>query len=315
MAAAASGAARVRTRFVNRRSRFWLELLARRLRSPPRCAARDRAAGSPDALGRRRASSTWHRGAPPGTPRVARSSRQARRDDLGADDDQGDKMSKRFLAFVVGLLALTLAVGATTAAADTPPGIQTADQTATSGQQAGAASGATQVKPSNTNISIRVLSDGNDGNVTQTNAVDSTAKATNSNDTTQDASQTQGRAGGIQTSNQSAENGQLAGAVSQALQFAPSNTNVDIRVGSDGNGGSVTQANTASSDASAKNDNDTTQNADQSQAGGSSPCGCDSAPAVQTSDQSAESEQKAIALSAAEQKDAKNVNLPIRVGS
>src|SRR3954451_3671828 len=119
MAAAASGAARVRTRVVKRRSRlwlprFWLELLARRLRPPPRCAARDRAAGSPDALGRRRASSTWHRGAPPGTPRVARSSRQARRDDLGADDDQGDKMSKRFLAFVVGLLALTLAVGATT---------------------------------------------------------------------------------------------------------------------------------------------------------------------------------------------------------
>jgi hypothetical protein len=224
-------------------------------------------------------------------------------------------MSKRFLAFVAGLLVLVLAVGATTAAADTPPGVQTADQSATSGQQAVAASGAAQVQPSNTNISVRVLSPGNDGNVTQTNSVSSTGTATNSNDTSQNASQTQGGAGGIQTSTQSAGNWQSAGALSQALQFAPSNTNLDIRVGSGGNGGSVTQANTASSDAKASNDNDTHQDADQSQAGGASPCGCDSAPAIQTSDQSAESEQKAIALSAAEQKDAKNVNLPIRVGS
>src|SRR5262245_13897883 len=160
-------------------------------------------------------------------------------------------MSKRFLAFVVGLLALALAAGATTAAADTPPGVQTANQTATSGQAAGAASGATQAKPTRPNISLRGLSDGNDGNVTQTNSVDSNAKATNSNDTTQNASQTQGRAGGIQTSNQSAGNSQTAGALSTAFQFAPSNTNLNIRVGSDGNGGSVTQSNTASSDASA----------------------------------------------------------------
>ncbi len=222
-------------------------------------------------------------------------------------------MSKRFLASVLGLLALLLAAGTATAAG--PPGVQTAGQTATSGQEAAAASGATQVQPSNTNISVRVLSPGNGGSVSQTNAVDSSANAANSNSADQNASQSQGGAGGIQTSTQSAGNAQLAGALSTAAQFGATNTNLGIRVGSEGNDGNVSQTNDVSSDASSTNDNRTKQEADQSQAGGS-PCGCDpGAAAIQTADQSAASEQKAGALSAAEQKDAANVNLPIRVGS
>jgi epidermal growth factor receptor substrate 15 len=223
-------------------------------------------------------------------------------------------MSKRFLACVFGLLVLLLAVGVATAAADTPPGVQTADQSAGSGQQAAAASGATQVQPSNTNISVRVLSPGNGGDVTQTNSVASTGTASNSNSASQDASQNGAGAGGIQTSTQSADNSQLAAALAQAGQFGPTNTNLGIRVGSDGNDGSVSQTNSTSSDASSSNDNDTHQSADQSQAGTTS-CGCASAPAIQTSGQAAESDQKAIALSSAEQKGAANVNLPIRVGS
>lgn len=224
-------------------------------------------------------------------------------------------MSKRFFACVLGSLAMLLALGATTAAADTPPGVQTVDQSATSGQQATAASGAAQIQPSNTNIAVRVLSPGDSGSVNQTNTASSTADATNANATGQTAAQDQSGAGGIQTSNQSAANSQLAAALSQAVQLAPTNKNLSVRVGSDGNDGSVKQTNGVSSDASSTNTNGTWQNADQSQAGGS-PCGCAKEdPSVQTSDQSAESAQKAIALSKAEQKDATNVNLPIRVGS
>ncbi len=223
-------------------------------------------------------------------------------------------MSKRFLASVLGLLALLLAVGVTTAAADTPPGVQTAGQGATSGQQGAAASGATQTQPSNTNISVRVLSPGNGGSVNQTNSVSSTGTAKNDNSTTQNASQSGSGAGGIQTSNQSAGNAQLAQALSTAAQFGASNTNIDVRVGSGGNGGTVNQANTVSSDAKAKNDNDTRQTTDQSQTGGTS-CGCSTTPAIQTADQKATNDQKAIALSAAVQKDPSNTNLPIRVGS
>ena len=68
---------------------------------------------------------------------------------------------------------LNLACGDSTApsntgvATATAADVQTVGQSAASDQQAGAASGATQIDPSNTNISVRVLSDGNDGPVTQ----------------------------------------------------------------------------------------------------------------------------------------------------
>ena len=133
-------------------------------------------------------------------------------------------MSKRFLASVLGLLVLLLAVGVATAAADTPPGVQTAGQSATSGQQAAAASGATQTQPSNTNISVRVLSPGNGGNVTQANTVSSTGTAQNSNSANQSTTQNQTGPGGIQTSTQSATNSQLAAALSLANQVVPTNT-------------------------------------------------------------------------------------------
>jgi hypothetical protein len=223
-------------------------------------------------------------------------------------------MQKRFLAFVLGALILLAAAWTATATAAPPPGVQTGDQSATSGQQAAATSGATQTSPSNTNIGIRVFSDGNDGSVSQTNSADSSADASNSNSTDQTSNQSQGGAGGIQTSTQSADNSQLAAALSTANQAGASNVNIPIRVGSDGNGGNVEQSNTVSSDAGASNDNTTNQSADQSQAGGTS-CACSPDPGVQTSDQSATNDQTALAASAAVQRDASNVNIPIRVGS
>jgi len=195
-------------------------------------------------------------------------------------------MSKRFIASVLGALTLLLAVGATTALADSSPGVQTAGQSATNAQQASAASEATQINPSNTNISVRVLSPGDDGSVAQTNSVSSNAAAANSNSADQSAGQSQAGGGGIQIGNQSAGNAQLAAALSSASQYGATNTNGPVRVLSPGNGGSVSQSNDASSTASSTNANDADQSAKQNQAGGSS-CGCGTAAAPAAADPAA----------------------------
>jgi len=239
-------------------------------------------------------------------------------------------MKRRFVALVLGALTLLLALGAATALADAPPGVQTAGQTATSAQQAAAASEATQTNPSNTNISVRVLSPGNDGSVTQTNSVDSNASANNSNSADQGASQSQGSGGGIQNADQSAGNAQLAAALSTAAQYGATNTNTPVSVLSPGNGGTVSQSNDTSSTASSSNDNRTDQSADQDQAGGGS-CGCATVPSpttsgqvsgqsqagtgsgIQTSDQQAGNEQSAGAASSAAQVNPTNTNISVRV--
>ena len=145
-------------------------------------------------------------------------------------------------------------------------GIQTSDQDAKNEQAALAGSKAEQNGASNTNASIRVLSPGNDGNVRQSNTVDSDARASNRNSADQDATQTQsagsGSGTGIQVSDQDAKSEQAALAASIAKQDHPSNTNTPIRVLSPGNGGNVVQTNSVDSDASAKNSNDADQTAD-----------------------------------------------------
>ena len=239
-------------------------------------------------------------------------------------------MKRRYLASILGALALLLAVGTATATA-AAPGVQSVGQSAGSEQQATSASGATQINPSNTNISVRVLSDGNDGPVTQSNTASSNATSSNSNSTTQDASQDQG-AGGIQTSTQDAGNAQLADASRTANQSGASNTNLPVRVLSPGSNGAVTQSNytgsTAGSDeqqhdgpdvgsgpvrvvcgcAAAPSSYPDVQSTDGSCGCAAAPssypdvqssdgsCGCAAAPSspgVQSSDQSAENEQLA----------------------
>ena len=73
----------------------------------------------------------------------------------------------------------------------------------------------------NTNISIRVLSPGNDGNVTQSNTAASTANAGNTATTSQSSNQNAGGAGAIQTSQQGAWTDQLAIALSAANAVEP----------------------------------------------------------------------------------------------
>jgi len=200
-------------------------------------------------------------------------------------------------------------------------GIQTSDQSATNEQLGIAASSASQVRPTNTNVSVRVLSPGNDGNVSQSNSVSSTAHATNDNSTDQSTDQDQSAKGsscgcsgtsGIQVGKQRSSNEQGAAALSAASQSGAKNTNVPVRVLSPGNGGSVTQSNDVGSSARASNGNDTDQRLDQDQST-SGGCGCQAGEGIQVGQQSSWSKQGAGALSLASQQGAQNENSPVRV--
>ena len=231
-------------------------------------------------------------------------------------------MKRWHIALIAAVLSLTTGVGLATAAVPSV-GSQTVDQSASSGQVAGAAAGAAQTNPSNTNVSIRVLSPGNDGSVSQSNSVDSDATASNRNSADQDATQSQsgGSTGaccgsgstGIQSSSQSAANQQAAAALSLATQKNASNTNVPVRVGSPGNDGSVSQSNSADSDASASNRNSADQDATQTQSSGGGTCCQSGSTGIQTSDQNAENAQAALAASEAKQNNPENTNVTIRV--
>jgi len=192
-------------------------------------------------------------------------------------------------------------------------GVQSSQQGASTDQSAAAASSATQVQPSNSNISVRVLSPGNDGSVHQSNEASSSADASNTAATTQGSSQT-GSGSGVQSSTQNADTTQHAVGLSSATQVKPENSSLSVRVLSPGNGGSVSQSNEAESSATAKNTAPVTQTTSQNALGSS--CGCHStSPAVQAIGQSSEIGQGAFAASSANQLGASNSSDPIRIGS
>ena len=158
---------------------------------------------------------------------------------------------------------------------------------------------------------MRVGSPGSDGNVTQSNSVGSSATSGNSASTSQDASQ-DAAGSAIQVLGQEAETGQLSFAASLAAQFGASNDASPVRVKSPGDGGSVSQQNTAGSTATSGNAADTGQHGSQN--AGDSRCGCSSAP-IQVLGQRAGTGQLATALSAAFQHALSNDSSPVRVWS
>jgi hypothetical protein len=181
-------------------------------------------------------------------------------------------MKKRFLALVISGLAL--GVGAGPAMADDPVSSQTAGQFAGSVQSADSNANSTQVNPSNTNINVRVLSPGDDGDVSQENNSYADAEATNDNDTDQSVDQSQYGGGGgdaLQEAAQEAVNLQKAEADAESTQIKPSNKNISVRVLSEGDNGSVSQENNSKAKSKAENDNDLDQDVDQSQGGGGAP--------------------------------------------
>ena len=118
-------------------------------------------------------------------------------------------------------------------------GSQVAGQSADNEQDATAIAGTVQEEPSNDNVSVRVLSPGDEGSVSQSNEASSEATAVNANLTGQDADQTQAGGSGLQAIGQSADNDQDATAVSGTKQEKPSNSNISVRVLSPGDDGDV----------------------------------------------------------------------------
>ena len=238
---------------------------------------------------------------------------------------------RKLIVALASTTAVCLASAAVAFADSAPPGTQGVGQSANTSQLSGAASSAVQVQPTNTNISLRIFSPGNDGDVTQTNSVDSSANAGNTAGTSQSANQS---GSGSQGVGQSATTDQAALALSEAKQIGASNTNIPVRIFSKGDNGSVTQSNTADSTANAGNEAWTGQHANQ----GSS-CGCEikgrdatgsgnpisTTPPPSTSSgggsgtqgvgQIADTQQVAGAASKAVQIDPSNSNISVRIFS
>jgi hypothetical protein len=218
------------------------------------------------------------------------------------------------LSALVATVVLALCFGAGQAVAmegDSSAG-QTAGQSAGSGQSASGGSGAYQMGPRNSAGSIRVLSPGDSGNVTQSNNTTAGAIAANGNKTEQavDQSQTGGGYGSdaTQIAGQEAQNAQHADADATAKQIGAKNDALSIRVLSPGDDGDLTQSNSTSAGALAANGNKTEQSTDQSQAGGG--YGSD---ATQIAGQSADNRQSADADAKAVQVKPTNTASSIRV--
>ena len=236
-------------------------------------------------------------------------------------------MSKKLLALAAS--ALTLAVGAGPAMADDPVSGQLAEQVAGNLQSAESNANSTQINPTNTNINVRVLSPGDDGDVTQSNESAAKSFAGNSNDTAQTVDQTQSGAGGvgIQESGQKAGNAQFADSNAESTQINPTNRNINVRVLSEGDNGSVNQSNESTAKSFAGNKNTLTQDVTQDQSGSRccpphlmgehadhpDSCGCDSGVGIQAAGQEAFSKQKAESNAESKQVKPTNSNISVRV--
>jgi hypothetical protein len=144
-------------------------------------------------------------------------------------------------------------------------GIQAAGQEAYNAQKATSNATSKQVKPTNSNISVRVLSPGDDGDVSQTNSSSALSGAFNKNDTSQTIDQSQsgaacgcphgGGAIGIQAAGQRAFNWQKADSNAESTQIHPTNKALSVRFKSHGGGGTLSQANSSFAGSLAANRN------------------------------------------------------------
>jgi GTP cyclohydrolase II len=196
-------------------------------------------------------------------------------------------------------------------------GEQAVGQEAATVQDAAADAQSKQIAPSNDNISVRIHSEGDDGDVQQSNDSAAEALAGNKAETKQDAAQKQGGSkccdggDGVQAVGQEAHTGQKADADAKSQQIHPSNSNIAVRIGSPGDAGKVTQSNSSAAKAKAGNIAGTSQRVAQDQAGR---CGC-SADLVQAVGQKAITGQHADADASSYQKGASNKNAPLRIHS
>jgi hypothetical protein len=211
--------------------------------------------------------------------------------------------------------------------ADDPVSGQTAEQVAGNAQYADSSATSTQIQPTNQNISVRVLSPGDAGAVTQTNESTAQSFAGNGNATEQAVQQSQSGVGGtaVQEAAQLADSVQKASSEAESTQVKPENQNISVRVLSEGDDGAVTQTNSSTAKSEAKNGNETLQQIGQSQGGRDGgmmynsrekdhpSCGCDSGTAIQAAGQEAYNKQQAESTATSTQVKPKNQNISVRV--
>ena len=201
-------------------------------------------------------------------------------------------------------------------------GEQAVGQVAETLQKANSQAESKQEKPSNSNISVRIHSPGDDGDVEQSNNSFAGSAAANKAETTQAVEQQQGGGdqakskccdggSGVQAVGQEAFTGQKADSEAKSVQEHPSNENISVRIGSKGDNGSVSQENNSAALSFAGNAAKTEQGVAQSQGGG---CGC-GGDAVQAVGQKAITGQLAHSDATSIQKGAKNSNTPVRIKS
>jgi hypothetical protein len=166
--------------------------------------------------------------------------------------------------------ALAAAALPGTALAD-PLTSQEIGQVAGSQQSASSSATSTQKSPTNTAISVAILSPGaKSGNVTQSNSSSAESAAGNKNETEQNAAQNAGGSGSAgQFIGQAAGNKQDAESEATSTQYHPTNQAISVAILSPGaKSGDVKQSNSSSAESQAGNKNETTQNASQNAGGG-----------------------------------------------
>ena len=200
-------------------------------------------------------------------------------------------------------------------------GEQAVGQVAETIQKAKSQAESKQEKPSNSNISVRIHSPGDDGDVEQSNNSAAGSAAGNLAHTSQGVEQGQGGddcrckhggGAGVQAVGQEAKTIQLAESGAKSVQEHASNENSPVRIGSEGDNGSVSQSNDSAALSLAGNAAATTQGVEQTQGGG---CGCHGGDAVQAVGQKAITGQLAESEATSIQKGAKNSNTPVRIHS
>ena len=201
-------------------------------------------------------------------------------------------------------------------------GEQAVGQVAETIQQAKSRAESKQEKPSNSNISVRIHSPGDDGDVEQSNNSVAGSAAGNLAKTEQGVEQQQGGGdaakkdkccdgSGVQAVGQEAKTIQKAESDAKSVQEHASNENIPVRIGSKGDNGSVSQSNNSAALSFAGNAAKTSQGVAQSQDGG---CGC-RGDLVQAVGQKAITGQFAESEATSIQKGAKNSNTPVRIHS
>jgi hypothetical protein len=197
--------------------------------------------------------------------------------------------------------------------------IQEAGQAAGNLQSAVSEANSQQVHPSNSNVSVRVLSPGDDGDVSQSNESKAKSGAFNENELDQSIDQDQAGSGcrcdstGIQAAGQEPYSKQHADSSARSTQVKPKNENLSVRVLSPGHDGDVDQSNESTALSKAFNANDTTQSIDQSQYG--SECGCHGSTGIQAAGQKAVNWQDADSSAESKQFYPSNENLAFRLKS